>query len=125
MSGAGSKRATLGVWTRAAVDSLHVLSAGATPSAAVVLWIIRNGAQTKLDPVAFSTLTATWGAVLVVPFVALVVLLATGFVRLGYRTVNCVPEAISEKRRSAVAKHVVFVTLYIASVVAIFVLIAR
>jgi hypothetical protein len=125
MAGAGSMRGTLGVWTRAAVDSLHVLSAGATPSAAVVLWMVRTGAQAKLDAAAFGTLAGTWGAVLVVPFVALVVLLATGFVRLGYRTVNCVPEAISEKSRSAVVKHVVFVTLYVASVVALFLLIAR
>jgi hypothetical protein len=114
---------SLGVWCRAMNDSLHVMGAGATPAAAVVLWIVRAGAQTKLEPVVFADLAQSWAQVLVIPFLALVVLMATGFVRLGYRTVNCVPEAIAAKGRAAVAKHVVFVGLYAVSLAALFVLI--
>jgi hypothetical protein len=113
----------LQVWMHAANDSVHVLGAGATPVAAVVMAIVRSGARPLLDPVAFASLTHAWAAVLVIPFVALVALMATGFVRLGYRTAICVPEAIEAKGKAAVAKHVVFVALYLVSVAALIALI--
>jgi hypothetical protein len=118
-----SGKGPLEVWLHAANDSVHVLGAGATPVAAVVMMLIRSGARSVLDPVALASVVHTWTVVLVIPFVALVALMATGFVRLGYRTAICVPEAIAAKGKAAVAKHVVFGALYVVSVAALIVLI--
>jgi hypothetical protein len=123
MSEAEKPSAPAGVWIHAAIDSVHVLGAGATPVSAVVLWMVRSRAQATLEPAVFSAMAHEWSIVLVVPFVALVALMATGFVRLGYRTAICVPEAVVAKGKAAVAKHVVFVALYVASVVVLFALI--
>jgi hypothetical protein len=112
-----------GLWVRALNDSVHVLSSGVTPSAALTVWLIRQGALSVLAPGVFPELVRTWPVLLAIPFFALVLLLATGFVRLGYRTVDCVPEALVAKARAATVKHVVFVTLYVISAVALFVLI--
>lgn len=108
------------VWFRGVNDSLHVLSAGLVPGAALAASMARRSAQATLDPVVFSGLVQSWTWILLVVLIALVVLVATGAVRLSYRTLNVVPEALPAKGRAALVKHAVFFALFVYSTVVAF-----
>jgi hypothetical protein len=108
------------LWFRGINDSLHVLSAGIVPGAAMAVWMARGSAKATLDPAVFTGLVQSWTWVLLILLVALVVLVITGAVRLSYRTLNIVPEALPAKGRAALLKHGLFVALFVYSTVIAF-----
>ncbi len=107
-------------WFRAINDSLHVLAAGVVPGAALAVTMARSSAKATLDPVVFTGLVQSWTWVLMILMVGIVVLVITGAIRIGYRTLNVVPEALPAKGRAALAKHLFFVALLIYSAVLAF-----
>jgi hypothetical protein len=111
------------LWVRTLIDSVHALSAGVTPGAAVVLWMVRSGAQTTLDPVTFADLTRTWTPVLLVPAIAVLLLVATGLARLSHRTAHVAPAAIGPRARATLVEHAVFVVLLTGATILIFTLV--
>jgi hypothetical protein len=103
------------LWVRTLIDSLHALSAGATPGAAAALWVVRSGAQPVLDPAVFPNVVDTWTPVLWVPVISVVLLVITGLVRLPHRTTHVEPEARRPRARATLIKHASFVAILIGS----------
>jgi putative copper export protein len=93
-------------------DIVHDLAAGAWPGAVIALWLARNGAKSTLTPDALALAVRAWSGVLLIMLAALVALVVTGGVRLGY--------VLESRTRTAQIKHVVFVTVFILATVAAF-----
>jgi len=109
-------------WFRVAVDALHSLAAGVGTGAVLSLWLVRGGARTVLDPLAFAGLTRSWTWILLILLLSLVVLVVTGAIRLGHLTAGVEPEAVNAKVRAALVKHLLFMSIFIGSAVAAFTL---
>jgi heme/copper-type cytochrome/quinol oxidase subunit 2 len=105
---------------RAVNDLLHDLAAGVGPGAVLALWLARGGALKVLDPAAVLDMTRSWTWVLLILFVALVVLVVTGAVRLSYHNVTTRPEKEAERGRAALIKHVVFAAIFVGSAIVAF-----
>src|SRR5450759_921918 len=103
------------LWFRVVNDILHDLSAGASPGAVLALWLVSSGARKTLPADVYTTTMATWSWILLILFLALVVLVVTGSIRLNYRTLGVSEDALPAKGRAAMAKHAVFVLVFIAS----------
>ena len=107
-------------WFRIVNDLLHDVAAGVGPGAALALWLVRNGATATLDPVALAGMTRSWSWIVLVLFVALVVLVVTGAVRLSYWNATIVPDAATSRGRAALVKHAVFVAVFVYATVVAF-----
>jgi hypothetical protein len=103
------------LWFRVVNDILHDLSAGVSPGAVLALWLVSSGARRTLPADMYRTTTAGWSWILLVLFLALVVLVVTGSMRLNYRTLGVSEDALPAKGRAAMAKHAVFVLVFIVS----------
>lgn len=101
-------------------DMVHDLSAGLVPSQALALWLVRQNAQTALQPDAFATLVHGWTWIVLVIFIALVLLIVTGSIRLNYRLGNIREDATARQGRAALIKHAVMVTVFVGGVVLAF-----
>ncbi len=111
------------LWFRTVVDFVHVISAGVGPGAVLALWLVRNGAVGTLSASALLDLQRSWTWVLLILFAALVLLIATGAIRLGYWDRMIRPESRSARARGALIKHALFVALFVyASVMAVAIL---
>ena len=110
------------VWFRVVNDFLHDMAAGLGPGAVLALRIVSDHARATLAPEVFADLVRSWSWVVLVLFLALVVLLITGAVRLNYRTLGVRDDALAAKGRMALIKHAAFVLLFVAAVVEAFIL---
>jgi hypothetical protein len=108
------------LWVRVLNDLLHDLTAGFVPGAVLALWMARRGAASTLSAQALSPLVASWSWVVLLLFIALFILVVTGAVRLNYRTRNTREDALPAQGRAATIKHVVFVAVFVFSVVVAF-----
>lgn len=108
------------VWLRALNDLVHDLAAGVWPGAVFALWMVSNGARTVVSPGEYATLTRSWTWILAVLLVAVVLQIATGAVRLTHWSSALHPEHVSARGRVALAKHAVFITLFVGAAVAAF-----
>jgi hypothetical protein len=111
------------VWLRATIDSVHSLSAGLAPGSALALWMIRGGAEANLTAAQFEELTRTWTPVLLVPLIALLLLVVSGMARLGHHNLNIEPSAVAARGRATAAKHALFVVVFCAAVIWMFMLV--
>jgi len=105
---------------RAVNDMVHDLSAGVVPAQALALWLVRQGAKATLAPDAMASLVRGWSWIVLVIVVAMVLLVITGSIRLGYRTRNLREDALAAQARSALVKHGVMVALFVGGVVLAF-----
>jgi hypothetical protein len=96
------------------------MSAGFAPGAVLALSMVRSGAKATVDPAVLSNMAQSWTWVLLILFVALVVLVVTGSIRLSYRTMGIEPAALPAKGRVALAKHAVFFAVYLYTAVMAF-----
>ena len=108
------------LWFRVANDLLHDLTAGVVPGVVLALWMVRNGAKTALAPEATATLITSWSWIVFVIFLAIVVLVVTGAVRISYRTRNIREDAMHAQGLSAMIKHAVFVAVFVYATVVAF-----
>jgi hypothetical protein len=106
---------------RAVVDVLHDLAAGAFPGAVAAAYLIsRAGERMALDTGNIAlTLPAAWSVLAI----ALVVLVATGLMRLRYWKTNVRAGFLETKSQMAVAKHAVFVFVQLGAAVALWALV--
>lgn len=107
-------------WFRATNDLIHDISGGAWIGGAYVLWVVNNGARATLAPDVFSSLQRTWTWVVGMLFTLLAVQVVTGLIRVKYWSMPIAEEARTAKGRAALAKHAVFVTLFVAAAVVAF-----
>jgi hypothetical protein len=103
------------LWLRTLIDSLHALSAGATPGAAAALWVVHTGALAVVDPTVFPNVVDTWTPVLWVPVISVALLVITGLIRLPHRTAHVQPEARRPRGRATLIKHAFFVATLLGS----------
>jgi hypothetical protein len=99
---------------------LHDITAGLVPAQALALWIVRQNAQAALTPDAFATLVHGWSWIVLVIFIAVVVLIVTGSIRLSYRLRNVREDAVARQGRAALIKHGVMALLFVGGVVLAF-----
>lgn len=104
-------------------DLVHDVTAGIVPGAVLSLWLVRNGAKASLGPAVLSTLVGSWSWIVLVVFVAMVVFIVTGSVRLAYRSHHVSLHAIKAQGRSALIKHAVFVVLFVFATLMAFIVI--
>lgn len=105
------------VWFRVVNDILHDVAAGLVPGTALALWLVRGGATSVVDPSTLATLARGWTWFVLVLFVALAVLVATGGVRVVYWSSTIKPEDQTSRGRSALVKHALFVALVVYAAV--------
>lgn len=111
---------TLGMWLRGANDVLHDYAAGVWPGAVAALWFVRRGATDVLTADQLSAMVRGWTWILWVLLLGLLVQVATGMARIYYRNAMTRTDALTLRGRIALAKHAVFVTVFVASAVAAF-----
>jgi hypothetical protein len=104
-------------------DLAHDVTAGVVPGAVLALWLVRNGAKASLGPEALATMVRGWSWIVLVLFVAVVIFVVTGSIRVTYRTLNIRKEALEAQGRSALIKHAVFVPLFVYAAVVAFTII--
>lgn len=103
-------------------DLLHDVTAGVVPGAVLALWLVRSAAKVSLAPAEASTLVQGWSWIVLLMFVAVVIFIVTGSIRLSYRTRNIREDALPAQGRSAMIKHVFFVGIFVVAVVEAFIL---
>jgi putative copper export protein len=103
-------------------DLVHDVTAGVVPGAVLALWFVRAAAKAALAPADVSTLVQGWSWIVLLMFVAVVIFVVTGSIRLVYRTRNLRDDALPAQGRSALIKHAVFVAIFVVAVVEAFVL---
>jgi putative copper export protein len=101
-------------------DLVHDITAGVFPGAVLALWLVRNGARATLAPEAVSSLAQSWSWIVLVLFVALVLFVVTGSIRVSYRLHNIRTEETAAQGRSALIKHVVFILVFVYAAVVAF-----
>lgn len=111
------------LWFRVLNDLLHDLTAGFFPGAVFALWLARRAAAGTLSAQTLTPLVASWSWVVLLLFIAALILVVTGAVRLNYRTRNTREDALSAQGRAATIKHVVFVAVFVYAAVMAFVVV--
>ena len=102
---------------RIANDLVHDVTAGVVPGTVLALWLVRAGAKGTIAPAELSTLVSSWSWIVLLIFVAVVIFVVTGSIRISYRTRNIRPEALKAQGRSALIKHAVFVLVFVYATV--------
>jgi hypothetical protein len=93
---------------------LHDMATGTWAACGLVIWLLagRISAISTLPPEAVAALRDSMVAVFRLALVALVVIGATGGVRLGYWRRQTPREDLQAKRRALLVKHAVFAVVY-------------
>jgi hypothetical protein len=105
---------------KVANDILHDLAAGAWPGAAVALWIARRAADATLPREQMSDLLRGWSPVLLVALASAELLVVTGLIRARYRRLLQSAAVTSARMPVVLAKHGVFIAVFVAATVLAF-----
>jgi hypothetical protein len=106
------------VWFRNANDVVHDLASACWPGAVLGLAVFRMGmVRYQLGPKEVAAVLGSWTGIWAILFIAVAVNVATGIPRLRYKAMGLRPEKVAVRARSAVWKHVGFVSVLVASTV--------
>lgn len=103
----------------AVTDIVHDVAAGIFPGAVIGAWLYERALGAASVGAGDPTAEAT-GPLLVLLLADLIVLVATGLVRLNHWQLNVRSGFLQTKAQMAVLKHIVFVVVLVLSAVALF-----
>lgn len=106
-------------YLRATNEYFHDIAAGMFPGAVLGAWLIRRGFAGASADTLTQLAKATTGVWLIL-LVCLVVIVATGLLRLGYWRVNLIESVVNTKRRMILLKHTAFVLTLVGCLVWVF-----
>jgi ABC-type tungstate transport system substrate-binding protein len=105
---------------KVANDIVHDLAAGSWPGAALALWIARRAADVSLPADQLQALLRGWSSILLIAVVSAVLLVVTGLVRARYRRLLQSTAVTSSRMPVVLAKHAVFVLVFVSATVVAF-----
>jgi putative copper export protein len=95
-------------------DFFHDVAAGLWPGAVLALWSVHQNI-TRTTPAALVSARGAIASAIWVLFLAVIILVVTGTLRISYWDAPIRPESRSAKQRMILIKHAAFVTLLVAS----------